>query len=338
MNFSDVSGTDARIGTLVDYKEKGAGLPKGYEQLHFFPESVQKKINPSWSRGLSEKYKEKVFVGTSSLNRTVDHKLRQYAKTVGSTIKDEQHLLKIIHDIQDIWLEAGVKIDVVRDWTMSSFSTANTIGFLKKPVPVGPSVLRREPGGLADATKPKSGLLGKAGKVLKVVAIVQGLVVLGEAAADVWRGDYRKAAGKIGSYAYDQTIGTVVDIAGGVKDAAEFLIDPFAGLKADIKKYRDEEDALLDQYFGRNEEPTPPAPPPPPAPPRPSTRKPYRGTVQQSLALWTVAVGLATLPQASPSVSQSGSTSETVDLGEINCDDIDLDELNDYVYSCADIE
>ncbi|WAK00594.1 SpvB/TcaC N-terminal domain-containing protein [Methylobacter sp. YRD-M1] len=278
VNLRDVTGTNSREGTLVEY---GAGLGQGHklEQLHFFPESIQKKINPGWTRPLSKKNKELVLLGSASLNRTVDRKLAKYAEGI-DYIRDEKHLLKIIHDIQDIWIEAGVSQDTVRDWAKSSYSTARKIGITKKPVPTRSSVLRRRSGGdVSDATKPKSGLLGK---VAKPLAIIQGIAVAGDALADVFKGDFRKAAGKISSYAYDQSIGTVVDTAGAVKDVAEFVMDPLAGIRAtvdDIKKMQAEQDALIADIFAPDEQKAPPVSSV--VVDRPASKKPaYRRTPQ----------------------------------------------------------
>jgi RHS repeat-associated protein len=325
VNLRDVSGTDSRIGTLVEYKEKGQGLPKGFEQLHFFPASVQLKINPGWTRGLSETYKELVFVGSASLNRTIDAKLRKYAETIDN-IRDKDHLIKIIHDIQDIWVEAGVDPDIVRNWTKSAFSTARTIGINTKPVPTRPSVLRRSPGGdVTDATS-KSGLFGKAGKVVKVLAIVQGLVVSKEAAAHALKGDWDKAAGVLGSYAYDQTIGTAVDAAGAVKDAAKFVSDPLAGIREDVdalKKIQEENEAMIARIFGHDEQKAPPAPPV--VVDRPAPSKPDRGNAAQGLLLFAGAFALAATASKSPPESEE--SEESFDPTEA----LEEDEVSDFI-------
>ncbi len=341
VNLRDVTGTDARAGTLVEF---GPGLGQGHklEQLHFFPESIQKKINPKWTRALSRQHKELVLLGSASLNRTVDKKLAKYAEGITS-IRDEKHLLKIIHDVQDIWKDAGVSQDIVRDWAKSAYSTARKIGILKKPLPTGPSVLRRSrTGELSDAAK-GSGLLGKVGKVAKVIAIAQGVLVAGDALADVFSGHPGRGAKKIATFAYDQTIGTVVDAAGLVKDAVEFLSDPLAGVRESlnqIKKMQDQQDAMLEDWLGGDDKNTPPVPPPAPSTPPPKTpQKPYRGTLAESLLLWTLAVGLAAKGSASnPEAVDPDVPEEKIDLGEIDCDAVDLDTLNDYIYSCTEVE
>jgi RHS repeat-associated protein len=328
VNLRDVTGKDS-VGTLVEYKEKGTGQGSKIHQLHFLPASVQQKINPAWSRKLSEHHKELVYVSSNTLNASIDAKLRKYAAGIDN-IKDEKHLLKIIHDIQDIWVEAGVDKDIVRKWSQSAYSTARKIGITKKPVPTLPSVIRRRGGVVSNA-------LGKVGKVAKPLAFVAGVITVGEAAADVLRGDYKKAAEKIGSFAYDQTIGTAVDAVGVVKDAAEFLADPLAGTRKNIGQIMKEQEEAFDRLFGHEEQQTPPAPSPFPEP-APSTPIPKRdrGNMAEGLLLLTVAIGL--IAEGSRSAPESeGSQSEKIDLGEIDCDEIkDLEELNDYLYSCAE--
>ncbi|MFH0340690.1 MAG: toxin TcdB middle/C-terminal domain-containing protein, partial [Chromatiales bacterium] len=291
VNLRDVSGTNSN-GTLVEYNKRGQGFGKGVHQLHFFPLSIQQKISPKYSRELSQKHKELTLLGPSAMNPDVDSKLRKYAEGI-IHIKDEKHLLRIIHDIQDYWIDAGVDRDIVRRWTLSAFETANTVGINKKLLPKGPTVLRRTiSGDIFDATKPKSGLLGKAAKVAKPLAIIQGVAVVGSAAADVFRGDFGKAADKLGSYAYEQTVGTVVDAARAVKDAAEFVSDPLAGFREavdEIKKMQAEQDAQMADIFGRDE-PTPPAPPV--VVDRPAPRKPDRGNAAQGLMILSAAIGL----------------------------------------------
>ncbi len=155
VNLRDVSGTDS-VGKLVEFSE-GLGQGSKIHQLHFFPESLQKKINPGWTRGLSRQYKELVYVASNKLNAAVDAKIRKYVATI-DRIRDEKHLLEIIHDVKDIWVKAGVPRDIVDVWAKSSFATARKIGIIKKPMPTGPSVLRRSSSGdISDASKARSG-------------------------------------------------------------------------------------------------------------------------------------------------------------------------------------
>jgi RHS repeat-associated protein len=338
VNLRDLSGTES-VGDLVEYSNKGRGYGHEIEQLHFFPASIQKKLNPGWSRQLSSDLKELVLLGSPTLNR-IDKKIAGYAATIDK-IRDEGHLLTIIQHIKGIWVDAGVPRDIVDKWALSAFSTAREIGITKKVLSAGTSVLRRRSGDVSDATK--AGLLGKAGKVVIVLGILDVAGRAVEAAGYLWNGEYRKAANVAVSYAYDRTIGTAVDAAGLVKDAYEFLSDPLAGVRASIdqiKKLEEEEFSLLDESPGHHKQQTPPAPAPAAVdrPPQSTTRR-DRGTLEQSLMLWTLAVGLAASPQASSSVSgsgSSGSTSERIDLGEIDCDAVDLEGLNDYIYSCAE--
>jgi RHS repeat-associated protein len=317
INLRDVSGTDP-TGTLVEYSDKGIGAGSKVHQLHFFPASIQQKINPGWNRALSAKYKELTYVGSASLNATIDAKIRKYAANIDN-IRDEKHLLEIIHDIKDIWREAGVPADIVDKLSLSAFSTARKIGILKKPVPVGPSVFRRRPGGEASsAVKAETGLLGKAGKVAKVLVIAQGLLAAKDAAAYAWNGEWGKAGGVIVDFAYDQTIGTVVDAASTVKDAAEWISDPLAGVRetiADMKRIQDENDALLEQMLGGGDD-QPAQPPPPAAPYRPPPQKPSRGNAAQSLLLWYVVIGLAaSAPKTPPARAEETSAGETQHQG-----------------------
>ena len=328
VNLRDVSGTDSRIGTLVKYKRKGLGLGPSIQQLHFFPASIQRKINPDWDYDLSEELEELVYVGPQSLNAAIDAKLRKYAGKIDK-IKDQKHFMRIIRDVQEIWTDAGVDVNIVRTWTKSAFSTAKTIGINKKPKPKGPNVLKRTPGGGGGVTNAIS-------KVAKPLAIVAGVFVAGEALGDVFRGDFGKAADKVATYAYDQTIGTVVDAVSTIKDIGEFIADPLGGIRETLEQMKKDQDAVFDQFFGSDEEKAPAPSPFPPAAPPPPVVKRSRGTLYESIALWTLAVGLAARAPASPE-SDFDPSAEREDLGEIDCSDFELedwDALNDFYYDC----
>ena len=304
------------VGTLVEYS-KGLGKGNKVHQLHFFPESIQKKLNPDWSRALSRQHKELVYVGSAKLNAAADAKIRAYASRI-DRVRDEKHLLKIIHDIKDIWVEAGVPRDIVNKWAYSAYSTARTIGILKKRPPSRPTVLRRTPDGdVSDATKGGSGRLGKAGKVVKVLAIIEGVSVAGDALAHAFRGDFGKAADVVTSFAYDQTIGTVADVAGAVGDVADFVMDPFAGIKDSldaIKQMQDEQEAFLADYFGWNDEPADPPPPAPVIVARPAPKKVNRGNAAQGLMLLAYAIALAAQAPPDPPAREETSSTE-VEIG-----------------------
>ncbi len=328
VNLRDDTGTESIIGKLVKYKRKGQGLGKSIHQLHFFPESIQKKINPNWSRGLSDKLEELVYVGPQSLNHAIDAKLRAYAEPIDK-IRDRSHFMEIIRDVQKIWMDAGVDVNDVRMWTKSAYTTAKTIGITKKPKPMGPTVFKRAPGG---------GLTSAISKVAKPLAVVAGVVVAGEALADVFRGDFGKAADKVATFAYDQTIGTVVDAVGLVKDIGEFIADPLGGIRESLEQMAKERDAMLDDFmWGTDETEMMPEPSPfPSAPPPPPVVKRSRGTLYESIALWSLAIGLAARAPSTPE-SNFDPSAEREDLGEIDCSDFELEDweaLNDFYYDC----
>jgi len=332
IDLRDVSGREAE-GTLVEYKQKGRGQGSKIHQLHFFPAKQQQRLNPGWSRKLSEAHKELTLVGTAKLNAT-DKKVAKYLKGIGS-IRDKEHLLEVVHEVKDIWRKAGVHPDIVDRWALSSFETARTIGITTKLPPAGPTVLRRRGGVLSDAT----GVFNKVGKVFKVAAVVSALAVGGEAIAHIADGEFGAAAEVIGDFVYEQTIGTAVDVVSGIKSAAEFVTDPLAGVKSAInaiKAAQEESFSILGelQQPAMIDEPAPQtlAKPSPPSKPRPS-----RGNAAQGMLLFAAAVVLAAhAPKESPPDPQTPDE-EKIDLGEILCDEVqELDELNEYLYTCVD--
>ncbi|MET0476055.1 MAG: SpvB/TcaC N-terminal domain-containing protein [Mycobacterium sp.] len=326
VNLRDVSGTDSRIGTLVKYDKKGLGLGKDIHQLHFFPASILQKISPKWTYDLSDTLGELVYVAHRSLNDATDAKLRAYGRSIDK-ITDQKHFMRIVRDVQEIWRDAGVPQDIVRPWTKSAFSTAKDIGITRKPT--GGAVFKRVPGGGLT-----SAILDKVDKFAKPLAVVAGVIVAGQALADVVNGDFGKAANRIGTFAYEQTIGPVVDAASAIKDIGEFIADPLAGIRESIEQIQREQDAMLDSFsFGTDEDTIQSAPAPSTTAAAPPAKR-DRGTLYESLMLWSLAVGLAA---RAPSVADVDPTADKEDLGEIDCegfDEIDFEGLNDFYYSC----
>ena len=332
INLRDVSGRETE-GTLVEYKLGGLGQGSKIHQLHFFPATQQQRLNPKWTRPLSASLKELTLIGSAKLNAT-DKKIAKYLSGI-DRIRDQKHLLEVIHDVKDIWKEAGVSGDIVDRWAKSSFATARKIGITGKLPPVGPSVLRRQKGGaLSDA----SGFMGKAGKVFKVLAVGSALLAGGEALAYAAKGDFGGAARVIGEYAYDQTVGVAVDIGRGVKSVVDFVRDPLAGIRATIDEIRRSQEEQFSIFSNVDDAEAPKMPAPAtPATPAPASPKPNRGNAAQGLLLLYSAIVLAAQAPNEPPPEPQTPDSEKIDLGEILCDEVeDFDELNDYLYTCAD--
>nr|WP_236038299.1 toxin TcdB middle/N-terminal domain-containing protein [Ktedonobacter robiniae] len=152
-------------------------------------------------------------------------------------------------------------------------------------------------------------------RIAEVAFILDASVAAARTVDRLVHGDFRGAAREVGSFAYDQTVGVVVDAAGLVKDAAKFVSDPLAGIRESVdtlKKMQEEEDATMDRIFGHDEQKAPSAPP---VVDRPAPRKPDRGNEAQGLMLFAAAVGLAASPQANAPAPVEASTTETQPSG-----------------------
>jgi RHS repeat-associated protein len=145
------------------------------------------------------------------------------------------------------------------------------------------------------------------GRVAEVLIILDAIPAAGRALDRLVHGDLSGAAREVGSFAYDQTVGAVVDIAGFLKDAAKFVADPLAGIRASVdvlKKMQEEEDAIFAQSLHHDE----PKAPPPIVVDQPAPSKPDRGDVVEGMMLWEASIALVTSAPPAPPTPTSTET------------------------------
>lgn len=159
----------------------------------------------------------------------------------------------------------------------------------------------------------------KARRLLGKAVTVLVLFDAGKAAARVGdrllHGDIRGAAREVKNFAYDQTIGAVVDVASTAKDIAEFVADPLAGLRESIEEMKKEQEAQLDrldEMLGRNDPPAPPQPAPVVTPPPPPPPKKVRNAAEGAMML-IAAIALAAYASLLPARAEESPVTTTTE-------------------------
>jgi hypothetical protein len=126
--FSDPQGTQSgpSYQDLVEYRPEGRSLGLGgKQQAHFAPLKQEQRLYPQYSRKLSGELNEITLLFSRAQHRTLDVKIQNYLRTI-SSVDNPSQLLRIIKNIRQEWLNAGVPREIVDRLMKSALQTIRT--------------------------------------------------------------------------------------------------------------------------------------------------------------------------------------------------------------------
>ncbi len=273
LRFVDLQGTDAKERAIRDYSaemERQAALRTEVNRLENTAAASQQKVNKAYetldkldASGLSERALDKEI---DRLNKTINQASQEFREAAAALPGARSQLRRSTEELGQLTRRlTKLGVDVQR---------------LEKDL----RALKKAPGfalaGAGGGTAAEGGKVLKGvkllGKVTKIAFAIEAGVATGKTLKHLANGEFRAAAGVVGDFAYDQTIGA----AKGLYDLGKSL---FSGIG--------------DTIFGPSE---------PAAPARPSRDR--MRDFAQGIMILTAAVGLAIQASQAEAASEQGSS------------------------------
>ena len=125
----DSTGTNSEKSGLLGYLRGGRGWGRKFHQAHMIVESQLKRYVTGYSRSKSQAAGELTKKTHYKEHAAIDAKIRRMLKPIKS-IKSRKQLVRIIKDVEAVWVNHGMSRSQARDWTLANIPK---LGRIKNP-------------------------------------------------------------------------------------------------------------------------------------------------------------------------------------------------------------